>query len=127
MALAALTSESGIHLLQVTAPGGLEDTYAPSLITADDYPKLVSAEQPVETISASLVIAAFNWKRGSPQYAKLRRLAEQLFTVLQPGSSSDASLNLAASVPGWKRHPAAEDALASHAKRLQTVTESNSE
>ncbi len=125
--LAALIPESGIHLLQVTAPGGLEDTYAPSLITANDYPKLVSAEQPVETISASLVIAAVNWKRGSPQYAKLKRLAEQLFNALQPGGSSDASLNLAASVPGWKRHPSAEDALASHAKRLQTVIESNSE
>ncbi|HUR43883.1 MAG TPA: TAXI family TRAP transporter solute-binding subunit [Aestuariivirga sp.] len=123
----ALQASSELHLLDVAAPEGLQEIYAPSLVTHEDYPQLIGAEHAVETVSAALVIAVFNWQRGSPQYDKVRSFTDGLFSALQPGGASDASLNLAASVPGWARHRAVEEALKSHEKKLQTVTQSTPE
>lgn len=125
--LTQLGPDSGVHLIDVTAPEGLQDIYAPSLVTSEDYPKLVEAARPVETISTSLVVAVLDRQRGVPQYDKVERFADGLFTALQRGGGGDASLNLAASVPGWNRHPAVVEALKSHAEKLQTATQSNGE
>lgn len=125
--LKSLGADSALHLIDVAAPEGLQDIYAPSLVTHDDYPQLVEAARPVETISAALVVAVLDRQRGMPQYAKVRRFADGLFTALQRGSGGDASLNLAASVPGWNRHPAVVEALKSHAEKLQAATQTNAE
>ncbi|MBC8037411.1 MAG: ABC transporter substrate-binding protein [Rhizobiales bacterium] len=125
--LKVLESDMGLHLIDVAAPEGLQDIYAPSLVTNEDYPRFVDAARPVETISASLVVAVLDRQRGTPQYAKIQRFADGLFTALQRGSSGDASLNLAALVPGWSRHPAVAEALESHAEKLQTATQSKVE
>lgn len=109
--LAALGAAKGLHLIGVTAPMASQEGYSPSLLSHDDYPQLVGDGQTVETLSASLVVAAFNWKRGSPQFAQTKAFTDALFSALQPGSGNDAILNLAASVPGWNRHSAAEEAL----------------
>jgi len=119
--------DSGLHLINVAAPDELQDTYAPSLVTNEDYPHLVTVEFPVETISASLVVAVLDRQRGTPQYAKVQRLAEGLFIAFQRGSGDDASLNFAASVPGWNRHGAVAAALKTHAEKLQAATQSQAE
>ncbi len=125
--LKILGPESELHLLDVTAPEGLEETYAPSLVTNEDYPQLVEAARPIETLSVSLVVAVLDRQRGTPQYAKVQRFADGLFTALQRGSGGDASLNLAVSVPGWNRHPAVAEALKSHAEKLQAATQTQAE
>ena len=125
--LKLLGPDSGLHLIDVTASGELQDIYAPSLVTHEDYPQLVTAERPVETISAALLVAVLDRQRGTPQYAKVERFADGLFIALQRGSGGDASLNLAAAVPGWSRHKAVEDALKSHTEKLQAVTQSGAE
>jgi len=121
--LKQIGSDIGIRLINVTAPDELQDIYAPSLLTDDDYPQLVTEAGPVETISAALVLAVLDRKRGTPQYDRVQRLAEGLFTALQRGSGEDASLNLAASVPGWNRHAAVAAALKAHAAKLQAATQ----
>jgi hypothetical protein len=125
--LKLLGSGSGLHLIDVATPEGLQNIYSPSLVTNDDYPQLVDAARPVETVAAALVVAVLERQQGTPQYQKVQRFADGLFTALQRGSGGDASLNLAALVPGWKRHPAVEAALKSHAEKLQTATQSNVE
>ncbi len=117
--LGPLKQAKGLHLISVTFPGALPESYAPALLSHEDYPQLIAKGQSVETLSASLVVAAFNWKRGSPQYQRTRQFADALFSALQPGGENDANINLAASVPGWRRHVAAEDALKSRAGKLQ--------
>jgi TRAP-type uncharacterized transport system substrate-binding protein len=119
--LKVVGSNSGLHLIDVGSPDGLQDIYAPSLVTHDDYPKLVTSEHPVETISAALIVAVLDKPRGTPQYARVQRFANGLFSALQRGDNEDASLNLAASVPGWNRHAAVESALKSHAEKLQAA------
>ncbi len=125
--LKLIGAASGIHLINVTAPEALEDTYAPSLVTNEDYPELVTEAAPVETVSAALVLAVLDRKRGTPQYDRVQRLAEGLFTALQRGSGEDASLNLAASVLGWNRHGAVAAALKAHAEKLQAATQPQAE
>ncbi len=125
--LKLLDPDSGLHLLGVAALDGLHEIYVPSLITSEDYPNLVEAAQPIETVSASLVVAVLDRQPGTTQYAKVQRFAEGLFIALQRGGGGDASLNLAASVAGWNRHPAVTKALQSHAEKLQAVTQSKAE
>ena len=110
--LAAMGTQSGLHLIPLQAPKGFEDIYAPALISHSDYPQLIAEDHPVETVSAALTVAVFNWKKGSAQYDRIRTLADSLFAALQPSPAGDAGLNLAAGVPGWARHGAAADALA---------------
>ena len=74
--------------------------YAPSLIGAAIYPKLLKPGQSVETVSSSLVIAAMRWPKGSPQQAELTRFAAALFaSLLEDGAGPGINLN--AAVPGW--------------------------
>jgi TRAP-type uncharacterized transport system substrate-binding protein len=119
--LAGVAVESRLRLLAVAAPSGLDSTYAPSLLSDADYPRLVKADEPVETVSAALVVAVFNWKKGSAQYRVLERFAAALFAALQPASGGDAGLNLAASVPGWSRHEAAEGVLSERAAEAEAA------
>jgi TRAP-type uncharacterized transport system substrate-binding protein len=110
--LLALGARKGLHFIDVMQPEDLKETYAPALLSHEDYPQLIPAGRQVETVSSSLVIAVFNSKRGSPRYDRIHHLAEVLFVALQHGGDGDAGLNLAAAVPGWNRHAGADAALA---------------
>jgi uncharacterized protein len=120
--LAGLGAAKGLHLIDVAVPESLQASYSPSLLSHEDYPQLIPQGHSVETLSASLVVAVFNWQRGAPQYVRTRRFVDALFAALQPGGNNDANLNLAASVPGWNRHGAAEDALKSRAAKVQAAS-----
>ena len=120
--LRGLTSAQGLHLLSLEAPDGLSGTYAPALLSHADYPQLIGADSPVQTVSASLAIAVFNWRKGTAQYERTRRLAAALFETLQPTPDQDAGMNLAAAVPGWTRHGTAEDVLAAMSAKGKDVT-----
>lgn len=120
--LDALKDTTGVRLLSIAMPEVLQDGYSPALLSHEDYPGLIAEGQTVETFSAALVVAAFNWKRGSPQYVRTKQFTEALFGALQPGNDNDASLNLAASVPGWTRNAAAEDALKTRSEDQTTAS-----
>jgi TRAP-type uncharacterized transport system substrate-binding protein len=110
--LLSLGAPRGLHFVDVTQPENLKDIYSPALLSHEDYPQLIPSGHQVETISASLVIAAATSKQGSPRYDRIHRLAQALFAALQHGGDGDAGLNLAAAVPGWSRHAGADAALA---------------
>ncbi len=108
-ALLTLKPRDGLHLVGVTASGFLAEVYAPAILTAADYPKLLRKGESVETASAALVVAVFNAPRNSERYYKLRRFTEALFDSLNPEDGQAAGINLAAEVPGWKRYVAAQE------------------
>lgn len=111
--LPVLTSlkAKGLHLVALQAPAGAGAAYAPALITAADYPNLLRKQQTVETVSSALVIAVLDSPKGSAQDRKIARFAEGLFGALDISSAAGAGLNLAQTVPGWRRARAAEDML----------------
>jgi TRAP-type uncharacterized transport system substrate-binding protein len=112
--LAALKSPD-LHLVPLEAPAEAADAYAPVLLTAADYPGLIGKGQTVESVSSALLIAAFEWPRGSPQAEEISAFTAALFAAFQGNGSGAADINLAASVAGWQRARVAEDLLKSRA------------
>ncbi|MBI2719655.1 MAG: hypothetical protein HY245_12540 [Rhizobiales bacterium] len=111
----------GLHLIDVPAVEALQAAYSPALISNEDYPGLVAADRPVETLATSLVIAVRDSSPGSPAYERTRKFTDTLFAAIQPDPGTDAGLNLAATVPGWTRHGAATAALADIAAKSKAA------
>lgn len=108
-----------LHLLSVQASGEAAEAYAPALITNADYPNLLKKGEVVETVAAALIVAVFEWPKGSPQSEVTGVLADSLYRVLQPEGQAGAGINLAAAVPGWQRARVAEDILKKRAARAE--------
>ncbi len=108
--------EPGFHFLPIEFNDTLADYYVPSALTHEDYPTLITKGQVVNTIAVTNVLAAFNWPKDSERGRRVARFVERLFTrfdefqkpLYQPKWKE---VNLAGTVPGWTRLPAAEDLL----------------
>jgi TRAP-type uncharacterized transport system substrate-binding protein len=91
--------------------------YTPAYLEASDYPNLIKEGQRVATISVPAVLAVFDWQKGTERYGRLVRMVGYLFDRLallqtQPGYHEKwKDVNLAATVPGWKRFQPLQDRL----------------
>jgi len=116
--------EPGFKFLPVPYNDKLEDYYLPSTLDAADYPNLIKQGEHVETIAVPTALVAFNWPTNSNRYERVARFVDHLFSRLDklqgPGFDPKwKSINLAASVPGLTRFPAAQAWLDSHAHGSQ--------
>jgi len=110
-------------------PVELEESefYVPAKLTASDYPQFIPPGQEIQTIAVPTILAAFNWPRSSDRYRRVARLTDYLFDRLdklqQPGFHPKwKDVNLAATVPGLTRFPAAQDWLGRNtASRIATA------
>lgn len=112
-----ISPNSGLHLVPVPYAKSLSDVYALAEFNAKDYPGLIGANETVETIAVPAVLAVFNWQPGSDRYRRVKRFVDNLYAKwdkLQqpPFHPKWRDVNLAATVPGWKRFSVAEQALA---------------
>ncbi len=107
-----------LHLLPLQAPEAVAENYAPALLSHDSYPALMKKGETVDTLSTALIVAVFEWPRGSPQGNTTAALADGLYRALQPDNAQGAGINLTATVPGWQRAKVAEDILKKRAARL---------
>jgi TRAP-type uncharacterized transport system substrate-binding protein len=103
----------GFHFIPVEYNEKLADYYVPSTLTHDDYPNWIPDGQPVNTIGVQVVLAAYNWPKGSDRYRRIERFIEYMFDrfdrLRQPSFHPKwRDVNLAAPVPGWTRHPVAQ-------------------
>jgi TRAP-type uncharacterized transport system substrate-binding protein len=111
--------EPGFKFLPVPYDSRLEDYYLPATLDAADYPGLIQQGERVDTIAVPTALVAFNWPTTSNRYDRAARFVQYLFSRLGqlqgPGFDSKwKSINLAASVPGLARFPAAQAWLDSH-------------
>jgi uncharacterized protein len=116
-----------LHLVPLEATGDAAAAYAPALVSGDDYPALLRKGETVETVSSALILAVFEWPRGSDQSKAIGRFAEGLFQSLEPAGSPDPGVNFTAAVPGWTRARVADDVLAARAARAQAIQPAKSE
>jgi TRAP-type uncharacterized transport system substrate-binding protein len=105
--------EPGFKFMAVPYNRRLEDYYLPSTLTAADYPNLINQGERVDTIAVPTALVAFNWPTTSNRYDRVARFVDHLFSRLDrlqgPGFDPKwKSINLAASVPGLTRFPAAQ-------------------
>jgi TRAP-type uncharacterized transport system substrate-binding protein len=111
----------GFHFLPVPYDAKFEDYYLPATLTSADYPNLIEQGQRIETISVPTVLVSYNWPLGSDRYRRVARFTDHLFDRIGKlqGPGFDAkwkSINLAATVPGLPRFPAAQEWLDKQAK-----------
>ena len=115
--VAQIPPNSGLHLVPIPFNKVFADLYAIGEFTHEDYPNLVPEGQRVDTLAVPFVLAAYNWPKDSDRYRKVERFVVKLFENWEklrqpPFQPKWRDINLAATVPGWSRLPAAEEQLA---------------
>lgn len=118
--------EPGFKFLPVEYGSRFEDYYLPATLEANEYPDLIKQGERIATIAVPTALVAFNWPSGSNRYHRVARFVDRLFTGIDklqgPGFDPKwKSINLAATVPGLSRFPAAQDWLDRRAANRQTA------
>jgi TRAP-type uncharacterized transport system substrate-binding protein len=106
--------EPGFKFLPITYDSKLEDYYLPATLEAADYPALIKPGERISTIAVPTALVSYNWPINSNRYLRVARFSEYLFSRIDrlQGAGFDAkwkTVNLAATVPGLTRFPAAQE------------------
>ena len=106
--------EPGFKFLPVQYESKFEDYYLPALLDAREYPGLIKPNERVATIAVPTALVAFNWAQQTNRYDRVARFVNLLFSRIEklqgPGFDEKwKSINLAATVPGLDRFPAAQE------------------
>jgi TRAP-type uncharacterized transport system substrate-binding protein len=113
--------EPGFKFLPVPYQSKLEDYYIPASLDAADYPGLIKQGERVATIAVPTALVAYNWPVNSNRFERVARFVGHLFERIdrlqvQGFDPKWKSINLAATVPGLARFPAAQAWLDEHAR-----------
>ncbi len=93
------------------------DYYMPTYLEHADYPALIPEGQRIETVAVPALLAVYEWPRDSDRHRRMVRLVDYLFDRFpklqtEPGYHPKwKDVNLAATVPGWKRFQPLQDRL----------------
>ncbi|MFO1154927.1 MAG: TAXI family TRAP transporter solute-binding subunit [Rhodospirillales bacterium] len=118
----SIDADSGLHFLAIPPNPALLETYLPSTIETEDYPKLIKpGSPPLETVSVGAVMAVNNPDSNSERARRVDAFVEAFFErfdkFLQPPRHPKwQEVNLAAAVPGWTRLAVADAWLARQAE-----------
>jgi uncharacterized protein len=109
-----LDGRDGLHFLAIPVDATITGVYVPTSLTAADYPGLVPADQPIDTIAVGAVLAVANLQPDSERYRNVVNFVDAFFTgfqsLLTPGHDPKwREVNIAAELPGWRRFPPAAD------------------
>jgi uncharacterized protein len=114
-----LKASDGFRLLPVAYAKPLQTDYLPAVLSNEDYPGLIEPGRTVETVAVGAVLIAFNWPKNTDRYRRIAKFVDTFFPRLAefqkaPRHPKWREANLAAVLPGWKRHEAAEAWLTRH-------------
>lgn len=117
--IAGIPANQGLHLLPVAFGAGLEAVYLPTGFDHDDYPNLIEMETEIPSVATGMVLLAAASKDDPDHADRVSQLVDTLFSrfgeLKKDGRHPKwREINLAASLPGWTRAPAAEAWLAQH-------------
>ncbi len=82
-AVANLPADSNFHLVSVPYESRIADLYLPARFSREDYPSLVGADNGVETVAVSSILAVYNWPEKTDRYAKVARFVDAFFSKLR--------------------------------------------
>jgi TRAP transporter TAXI family solute receptor len=111
---AKLKAADGFRILPVPFAKPLQADYLPATLTHDDYPNLIEAGRTVDTIAVGAVLIAYNWDKDSYGYRRIAKFIDAFFPRLAefqkpPRHPKWRETNLTATLPNWRRFPAAEE------------------
>jgi len=101
--------------------------YLPAYLESKDYPALIPEGQRIETIAVPALLAVYDWPRDTDRYQRVSRLVDYIYDRFprlqsEPGYHPKwKDVNLAASVPGWKRFQPMQDKIDQIAKARPPV------
>jgi TRAP-type uncharacterized transport system substrate-binding protein len=115
-AMSGAKAEWGLKLLPIPYIPALEKNYYPASMKSEDYPNLIPKDGRIDTIATANVLISYNWPRGTERYARVAKFTEAFFTKFDnllkpPRHPLWKTVNLAATVKGWQRFPAAQEML----------------
>jgi TRAP-type uncharacterized transport system substrate-binding protein len=93
------------------------DYYMPAYLEHADYPQLIPEGQRIETVAVPALLAVYDWPADTDRHRRMLRVVDYLFDRFsklqtEPGYHPKwKDVNLAASVPGWKRFQPLQDKL----------------
>jgi TRAP transporter TAXI family solute receptor len=108
-----ISESDGLHLLPIEFGAGLEDSYLPTGFDRNDYPNLIEMETEIPSVATGLVLLAAASKDDAGHADRVARFVDTLFSRFGELNKNGRhpkwrEINLAASLPGWARTPAAE-------------------
>jgi len=108
-----LKGDDGLHFLAVPFNQAAGGTYAPTRLTAADYPGLVPQDRAVDTVAVGSVLAVADLRQSPERNRNIASFVDVFFTgfqsLLEPGHHSKwQDVNLTADLPGWRRYQPAE-------------------
>lgn len=111
---AALKADSGFRFLEIPYPPALEQDYLPASFTPEHYPNLIAKDQKVDTIATSTILITFNWAPGTERYKRIEKFVNAFFANAEklrqpPRHPAWRQVNMAATMRGWQRFPAAQE------------------
>jgi uncharacterized protein len=101
-----------LHFLAVPMTAALAKDYVPAQLTSADYPRLIGADAPVDTIAVGTALVVAGLSSDSQRYRNVANFVDAFFTEFPrlqqpPHHPKWSEVNLAAELPGWKRFPPA--------------------
>jgi hypothetical protein len=117
----------GLHLLPLPFVVPIQDNDLPTRFGHEDYPNLIRAGVSVPSLATGMVLLAASRKDDAAARARVERFVDAMFTrfgELKRGGHHPKwrEINLAASLPGWTRSPAAAAWLAKQSNDRGAVT-----
>lgn len=112
--IASKTWPPGFHFLPVPYSAKLSQYYLPSFLQESEYPNLIATGERIPTVAVPVVLAVFDWPKGSDRYRRVERFVQYFFARLPQLQTQPSyhpkwkDVNLAATVPGWMRFPAVQ-------------------
>lgn len=113
-AFLGIKPESGFKLLEVPFSEAMLESHLPAAISHEEYPALLAKDAKIETIATHTLLITFNWPKDSTRYARTAKFVEAFFSKFSelqkpPRHPLWKTSNIAATVPGWTRFPAAQE------------------
>lgn len=114
-------------LISIPFPDELIESHLPAKLTSKHYPKIIPEGQVVDTAAIGVVLASYAWQPGTDRYRRVAQFTEAFFSNFDKLLANTKrhpkwdDTNLAATLPGWQRFPAAEEWLQSNT--LPTASE----
>jgi TRAP-type uncharacterized transport system substrate-binding protein len=112
-AFRALGGDLGFRLVDLPYADTLDESYLPASMTNETYPNLIPKGAKVETIGASVVLISYNWTAGTDRYRKIEKFVDAFFSKFDklrqpPRHPGWRGVNIAGTIRGWQRFPAAQ-------------------
>jgi uncharacterized protein len=109
----SMRPQDGVHFLPIPLKPEIVAAYIPVRLTAEDYPGLVSAQAPVDTVAVGSVLLVANLFPDSERYRNVVNFVDAFFTQFPklleaPHHPKWSEVNLAAELPNWHRFPPAD-------------------